>query len=153
MHYKQCEDDIIPVSPAQQAPVLKNPTSGPNIIIRQPFTRQPLLLLWCPSISTTMAIYHIILLKFKQNVSTADRENARAGLLALPSQIPAISSIKTGRKIKHPLDRDFDHGIIFVFNDEDALKSYADHKAHRDFLELAAPFTEDKLIFDICADE
>jgi len=96
-----------------------------------------------------MAIHHIVLLRFKSGITPADVEKVRASLHALPSQIPAISSLKAGKKIKHPLDHDFDEGVIFVFKDDDALKDYIAHKTHRDYQEYTAPYIEDKLIFDI----
>ncbi|KAF8550809.1 hypothetical protein OG21DRAFT_1446074 [Imleria badia] len=100
-----------------------------------------------------MPIHHIVLLKFKRGITPADIEKVRTSLHALPSQIPAISSIKAGHKIKHPLDHDFDEGVIFVFKDEDALKDYMPHKAHRDYQAYTAPYIEDKLIFDIYTEE
>ncbi|KAG8214441.1 hypothetical protein J3R82DRAFT_9464 [Butyriboletus roseoflavus] len=101
-----------------------------------------------------MPIHHIILLKFKQGITPADVAKVRASLHALPSQIPAISGIKAGTKIKHPMDHDFDEGVIFIFNDEDALrKGYAPHKAHTDYQAYTAPYIEDKLIFDIFCEE
>lgn len=51
-----------------------------------------------------------VLLKFKRGITPTDIEKVRASLHALPSQIPAISSFKAGKKIKHPLDHDFDEG-------------------------------------------
>ncbi|KAF8120584.1 hypothetical protein EV363DRAFT_1369257 [Boletus edulis] len=96
-----------------------------------------------------MPIHHIVLLKFKRGVTPADVEKVRSSLHALPSQIPAISSVVAGKKIKHPMDQDFDEGVIFVFKDEAALKDYKPHKAHRDYQEYTAPYIEDKLIFDI----
>lgn len=37
---------------------------------------------------------------------------------------------------------DFSLGVIFVFKDEDALKEYIPHKAHRDYQAYTAPYVE-----------
>lgn len=54
--------------------------------------------------------YPVVLLKFKQGITPTDIEKVRMSLHGLPSRIPAISGIKAGHKIKHPLDHDFDEG-------------------------------------------
>ncbi|KAF9221002.1 hypothetical protein BS17DRAFT_786338 [Gyrodon lividus] len=101
-----------------------------------------------------MPIHHIVLLKFKQGVSPVDIEKVRQSLHSLGSKIPAISGVKAGKKVYHPLDHGFDEGVIFVFKDEEALMNdYIPHQAHRDYQAYTEPYIEDKLIFDIYSDE
>ncbi|KAH0831899.1 hypothetical protein J3R83DRAFT_12781 [Lanmaoa asiatica] len=99
-----------------------------------------------PNIEAFHPIVTAVLLKFKQGITPADVEKIRKSLHALPSQIPAIRDVKVGTKIKHPFDHDFDEGVIFVFDDEDALKNdYSPHKAHRDYQEFTAPYVQGRL--------
>ncbi|KIK92057.1 hypothetical protein PAXRUDRAFT_13454 [Paxillus rubicundulus Ve08.2h10] len=102
----------------------------------------------------SIELVQIVLLKFKQGVSPEDIDKFRHNLHSLGSKIPAISAVKAGRVIRHPLDHGFDEGVIFVFKDEAALKNdYIPHQAHRDYQAFSEPYIEDKLIFDIYSDE
>ncbi|KAG1745846.1 uncharacterized protein EDB91DRAFT_1118992, partial [Suillus paluster] len=43
----------------------------------------------------------------------------------------------------------YDGGVIFLFENIDKLNEYRPHEAHVDYVASAAPYIEDKLIFDI----
>ncbi|KAH7914253.1 stress responsive A/B barrel domain-containing protein [Hygrophoropsis aurantiaca] len=94
-------------------------------------------------------IHHIVLLKYKPEVTVDDIQEVKTRLAALPSQIPAISSLITGAAVSNPLDRGFGEGIIFVFEDEEALNVYRPHKAHTDYQQFVSQFITDITIFDI----
>ncbi|KAJ8593830.1 dabb-domain-containing protein [Rhizopogon salebrosus TDB-379] len=94
-----------------------------------------------------MTIHHIVLLKFKPETTPEQRQSTRDSVEALPSKIPAIQSLITGKTVGHG----YDAGVIFVFESVDKLNEYQSHKAHTDHRAFAAPYLEgtDVLIVDI----
>ncbi|KAH7914252.1 hypothetical protein BJ138DRAFT_1144184 [Hygrophoropsis aurantiaca] len=94
-------------------------------------------------------IHHIVLLKYKPDTTNDEKLKVKESLTALPSQIPAISGMVAGDIIYNPLGHGFDEGVIFLFENEEALNQYRPHKAHTDYQAFTAPFITDKLIYDI----
>jgi len=96
-----------------------------------------------------MTIHHIVLLKFKPEVTPEQRQSVKDSIRALPSQIPAIQSIVAGDTLFNHLGHGYDEGVIFLFESVAKLDEYRPHKAHTDYQASSAPYIEDKLIFDI----
>ncbi|KAG0704280.1 hypothetical protein DFH29DRAFT_912717 [Suillus ampliporus] len=96
-----------------------------------------------------MTIHHIVLFKFKPETTPEQRQSVRDSINDLPSQIPAIQSLITGDTVFNPLGHGFDGGVIFLFENVAKLDEYRPHKAHLDYQAFAAPYIEDKLIYDI----
>ncbi|KAG1792916.1 stress responsive A/B barrel domain-containing protein [Suillus plorans] len=96
-----------------------------------------------------MTIHHIVLYKFKPEVTPEQKQGVRDSVSALLSQIPAIQSIITGETVYNHLGHGFDEGVIFLFESQAKLNEYRSHKAHIDYQGLAKPLTEGLLIFDI----
>ncbi|KAH7890256.1 hypothetical protein F5I97DRAFT_3503 [Phlebopus sp. FC_14] len=95
-----------------------------------------------------------VLLKFKPTTTPADIHKVKTTLLSLPSQIPSIAGIKSGKTIAHPLAHGFHEGVIFLFKTLDDLQNgYVPHQAHLDYQSLTAQYIDDKLIFDIEVDD
>ncbi|KAH7922027.1 hypothetical protein BV22DRAFT_1071156 [Leucogyrophana mollusca] len=99
--------------------------------------------------SITLMIHHIVLLKFKPETTQDEIRRTKEILAALPSQIPSISGFIGGSTVPNSLAHGFHEGVIFVFENEDALNLYRPHKAHTDYQQTTAPWITDKLIFDI----
>jgi len=101
-----------------------------------------------------MPIHHIFLFKYKADIVPADVEKVREALRSLPSLVPSIVELKAGKKIKHPLDQDFDDGVILVLKDEDALKDFISTvKTNSEYQASMKPYIQDMLIFDIQVEE
>ncbi|KAG1906501.1 stress responsive A/B barrel domain-containing protein [Suillus fuscotomentosus] len=96
-----------------------------------------------------MAIHHIVLYKFKPEVTPEQKQNVRDSVSALPSQVPAIQNLITGETVYNHLGHGFDEGVICVFESQAKLNEYRPHKALVDYQALLDPLLEGLLIFDI----
>ncbi|KAG2112383.1 stress responsive A/B barrel domain-containing protein [Suillus discolor] len=96
-----------------------------------------------------MTIHHIVLYKFKPEVTPEQKQGVRDNVSALPSQIPAIQSIITGETVYNHLGHGFDGGVILLFESRAKLAEYRPHKALADYQAFLKPLLEDLLIFDI----
>ncbi|KAG2155886.1 stress responsive A/B barrel domain-containing protein [Suillus bovinus] len=96
-----------------------------------------------------MTIHHIVLYKFKPEVTPEQRQSVRDCISALPSQIPAIQSLVTGETVFNAFGHGYDEGAIFLFENQVKLNEYRPHKAHLDYQGFASPLMEGLLIFDI----
>ncbi|KAG1829752.1 stress responsive A/B barrel domain-containing protein [Suillus variegatus] len=94
-----------------------------------------------------MTIHHIVLYKFKPEVTPEQKQGVRDSVSALLSQIPAIQSIITGETVYNHLGHGFDEGVIFLFENEAKLNEYRSHKAHIDYQEVAKPLTQGRSCF------
>ncbi|KAG1748700.1 hypothetical protein EDB19DRAFT_220815 [Suillus lakei] len=89
-----------------------------------------------------MTIQHIVLYKFKPEVTPEQRQSVRDCISALPSQIPAIQSLVAGETVFNPLGHGYDEGVIFLFESIAKLNEYVPHKAHLDYQAFAGPSME-----------
>jgi hypothetical protein len=78
-------------------------------------------------------IKHVVLFKFKSNVTENDKLKLEQGLGALPSVISEIKEYEFGRNIVKS-ERSFDFGLISGFEDPDALQRYNRHPHHLEVL-------------------
>lgn len=72
---------------------------------------------------------HIVIWKYRDGVSRAERTQHVAMLRALPALIPKIESFNVGFDMLH-LARSYDTGLVAVFRDRAALDAYTDHPEH-----------------------
>ncbi|KAG2352924.1 hypothetical protein BDR07DRAFT_791447 [Suillus spraguei] len=114
-----------------------------------------------------MAIYNIVLYKFKSEATSEQRKYVKELIEELPSRISTLQSVITGEKIFNPLDHGYDMGAIFLFESKDKLNEFRPHQAHADYKALSSPYLEgtyikivnrldhiakelsDKMVFDI----
>lgn len=80
-------------------------------------------------------ITHVVLLGFTDK---ADRAEAAERLRALPSQIPAILSLKVGLDTAGQAGSS-DLVLITEHADTDGLVSYVEHPVHQEFVAWAKP--------------
>lgn len=72
---------------------------------------------------------HIVIWKYKPEVSEEERRRHVEMLRALVGIVPEIESFEVGFDVLR-LDRSYDTGLVSTFRDRDALKVYAAHPAH-----------------------
>ena len=82
-------------------------------------------------------ISHIVLFKPRPDMAAADRDRVLQALTAAAVDVPAIRSLRVGRRIRHQLPgyeqlmaQDFEYALILEFDDVDGLKSYLTHPNH-----------------------
>ncbi|MBD0372593.1 MAG: Dabb family protein [Pyrinomonadaceae bacterium] len=73
---------------------------------------------------------HIVIWKYREDVSESEREEHVEQLRALPGLIPEIETFAVGFDVLH-LARSFDTGLVVTFRDRDALSIYTDHPEHQ----------------------
>ncbi|MBK9315788.1 MAG: Dabb family protein [Acidobacteria bacterium] len=74
-------------------------------------------------------IRHIVLFKYKDETSQADRDAFLAMLRELPSKIEEIVDFEAGHDVVHAA-RSFDAALVASYADLDALDRYARHEDH-----------------------
>jgi quinol monooxygenase YgiN len=79
--------------------------------------------------SETM-IKHVVLIKFKPEVTEDQVDDVERSLDALPGAIPEILSYDFGRDVVHS-ERSFDFGLVSSFSDLEALERYEEHPDHQ----------------------
>ena len=96
-----------------------------------------------------MPIRHLVLFRFADGTSTADRDGIASAFAALPSQIDGITALEWGTNVSpEGLAKDFTHAFMLTFRDAAARDAYLPHPAHRAFVEGLKPHLADVLVFD-----
>lgn len=72
---------------------------------------------------------HIVIWKYREDVSQSEREEHVAQLRSLPRSIAEIESFSVGFDVLH-LERSFDTGLVATFRDRAALALYTEHPEH-----------------------
>jgi hypothetical protein len=73
-------------------------------------------------------IKHVVLAKFKPEVTKADIAELRKKMAALPGIIPEIKDYDFGEDLRP--EKSFDFALVGVFEDMAAVKRYATHPDH-----------------------
>lgn len=92
-------------------------------------------------------IRHVVLFKFKAEVSTEDRNAFREMLHKLSADIDLIRQLETGENFTES-PRAFDMVLLVDVDDEAALKAYAAHPDHQPVLQRAGEIVEASHIVD-----
>jgi len=76
-------------------------------------------------------ITHVVMMKFKPDVTAADIDDLEAMLDALPDRIHEIQSYDFGRDVVRS-ERSYDFALVSVFANLDTLKHYQIHPDHQE---------------------
>jgi hypothetical protein len=77
-------------------------------------------------------IRHIVLIRFRADVSEDTISAIFADLHAIKAKLPGVLSITAGRsESPERIERGYMHGFVVDFADWDALAAYQDHPDHR----------------------
>ena len=92
---------------------------------------------------------HVVLFKFKAEVTEAQVKEVVDAFRALPSKIDAIHSFEYGTDVSVEGKADgLTHGFLVTFRDEKGREIYLPHPAHQEFVKLVGPRIEKVLVFD-----
>ena len=72
---------------------------------------------------------HIVVWKYRADVSDATREDHRTQLRSLSNIVPGIHSLSVGSDILHS-PRSYDTGLVGIFADRSVLDAYTVHPDH-----------------------
>ncbi|MEY8800602.1 Dabb family protein [Leisingera sp. XS_AS12] len=102
-------------------------------------------------------IRHIVLIRFREDITTAEVADIFAELHRIEGKIPGLLSITSGRsESPEKIERGYMHGFIADFTDWAALEAYQVHPAHKKLgarlVENAVGGLDGILVFDLPAD-
>jgi hypothetical protein len=90
-----------------------------------------------------MPIQHIVLLRFRADLSTSAIEQLFAELRGLSRTIPGIIGFSGGAYRSYEgLARGFGHGFCMTFADEAARDAYLPHPSHQSLVQRLLPMLE-----------
>ncbi|OYQ38902.1 stress responsive protein [Rhodoferax sp. TH121] len=96
-----------------------------------------------------MSIRHLVLLKFKASVTSAEIRGIEAGFVDLRSKISAVQSLEWGtNNSPEGLAKGFTHCFNLTFADDAARAVYLPHPDHLAFVEILKPTLDDVLVLD-----
>lgn len=92
---------------------------------------------------------HVVLFKFKAEVTPAQVQEVADAFAALPGKIAEIHSFEWGTDVSVENKADgFTHGFLVTFRDEKGREIYLPHPAHQEFVKLVGPRIDKVLVFD-----
>lgn len=95
---------------------------------------------------------HMVLFKFKAEVTPAQVQEVVEAFAALPKKIDVITDFESGTDVSVENKADgFTHGFLVTFKDEKGREIYLPHPAHQEFVKLVGPRIDKVLVFDYWA--
>ena len=99
-------------------------------------------------------IRHIVLIRFKPEISDAEIAAIFDELYAIKDKLPGVLSITSGKsESPEQMERGYMHGFVVDFVDWDALQAYQDHPDHKilggKLVANAVAGIDDILVFDL----
>ncbi|GAD00608.1 Dabb family protein [Agarivorans albus] len=94
-------------------------------------------------------IRHILLIKFKAEVSDVNIQQARQKFLDIPNKIEGVLEVEWGRNDSpEALNKNYQYSVIMTFADETARQRYLPHPEHERLKHHFVPLLEDIIVFD-----
>ncbi|WP_339264751.1 Dabb family protein [Paenibacillus sp. FSL K6-1330] len=93
---------------------------------------------------------HIVLLKFKPDVSIEAKESAIKRAHDFKGNIPGIVELSAGINVTEEVEhmQGFTLGIRVTFEDQKACRDYIQHPLHQSLLQSIGPFVEGIVVMD-----
>ncbi|MBU7315025.1 Dabb family protein [Paenibacillus oleatilyticus] len=93
---------------------------------------------------------HIVLLKFKPDVSNTEKEDAVKRAHDFKGNIPGIVDLSAGINITEEIEhmQGFMLGIRVTFENQQACRNYIQHPLHQGLLQSIGPFVEGIVVMD-----
>ena len=97
----------------------------------------------------TRQLRHIVLFKFKVEVSKAKIDEVGEAFAELPKRIKEIKGFEWGlNNSPEHLNKGFTHGFLLTFDSEEGRDIYLPHPDHKAFGEIVDPLLEDVFVLD-----
>ena len=97
---------------------------------------------------------HVVLFKFKAEVTEAQTKEVVEAFAALPKKIDVIHSFEWGTDVSvENKSEGLTHGFLVTFRDEKGRDAYLPHPAHQEFVKLVGPRIEKVVVFDYWTNE
>ncbi|MNN67557.1 Stress responsive A/B Barrel Domain protein [compost metagenome] len=97
-----------------------------------------------------MMYEHLVAFKFNENYNPQSEEKLLQTLLALKDAIPGIVELTAGVNATEETENihGYTLGLRVTFADQEALRQYGPHPAHRHFVELLEGIIENVIVVD-----
>ena len=92
-------------------------------------------------------INHVVLIKFKPEISDSDIDALEKSLDELPNRIVEIQTYEFGRDLLHT-SRSYDFALVALFANLEAVQRYQEHPAHLKVLQKITRLSENILTVD-----
>jgi len=92
-------------------------------------------------------IIHLVVVKWKPNVTDAQKQQVLDGIKKMAAEIPGIENIWVKPARLQP--RDFSTAFVIEFKDRAAADSYAESAAHKEFDDMYVPLRADSLSIQV----
>jgi hypothetical protein len=103
---------------------------------------------------TGKLLRHVVLLKFKDESSTADIKKVENAFRQLPSKIKAVKGFEWGtNNSPENINQGFTHCFFVTFATEKDREEYLPHAAHKAFVEVLTPHLDKVLVVDYWAEK
>jgi lysophospholipase L1-like esterase len=97
----------------------------------------------------TRVLRHVVLFKYKPEVTPAQLDEINRAFQDLKRQIPEVRDFERGvNNSPEGLDKGFTHGYLITFSSEEDRAAYLPHPAHKKFVELLGGKLEEPFVFD-----
>ncbi len=97
----------------------------------------------------TRVLRHVVLFKYKPEVTPAQLDEINRAFQDLKRQIPEVRDFERGiNNSPEGLDKGFTHGYLITFASEEDRAAYLPHPAHKKFVELLGGKLEEPFVFD-----
>jgi hypothetical protein len=101
-----------------------------------------------------MAILHIVLIDWKQDMQEADLNELRASARDMSRTIPGIIKIEEGHSVSpEGLEDGFDYGLVVTFANAAARDAYLPHPDHQAVAQQITALRSRVVVFDIITNE
>lgn len=95
---------------------------------------------------------HVVLFKFKDDVTKEQAQEVADAFAALPKKINLIADFEWGTDVSvENLSEGLTHGFLVTFKSEKDRDAYLPHPEHQKFVDLAKPRIEKVVVFDYWA--
>ena len=101
--------------------------------------------------SSEDSLRHIVLFRFKDEVSEEQIAEVGRAFLALPDQIKTIQDIEWGKAINEPAP--YTHCLLVTVRTEADLQAYEEHPAHNAVGERYGHLVQDLVVFNSWTEE
>lgn len=97
----------------------------------------------------TRVLRHVVLFKYKPEVTPAQLDEINRAFQDLKRQIPEVRDFERGiNNSPEGLNKGFTHGYLITFASEEDRAAYLPHPAHKKFVELIGGKLDEPFVFD-----
>jgi hypothetical protein len=94
---------------------------------------------------------HVVIFTIKKDAPEGTADKVLADCQELLGKIGTVREIRAGKPADKATDiakKDYQVGLTIFFDDYDGLKTYIDHKLHKEFLERNLKYLETPAVYD-----